>query len=83
MDTALCTIDNKRYDIASFSKLDEQILSSLRRALVCQECNAQGYYRKASRDGKPACFGAYHIRITANTKLKVQNHASLLKSWKR
>ena len=60
MDTALCTIDNTRYDIATFSKLDEQKLSNLRRALVCQECHAQGYYRKASRDGKHACFGAYH-----------------------
>lgn len=75
MDTAFCTTDNKHYDIASFNKLGEQILSNLRRALVCQECNAQGYYRKASRDGKPACFGAYH---TDNCKYKTQGSKSLI-----
>lgn len=72
MYTALCTIDNNRYDIASFSRLDEQKLTHLRRALVFQECNGKGYYRKKSRDGKSACFGAYH---KDNCKLKTQSSA--------
>lgn len=60
METILCTLNNKCYDIASFSKLDAPSLSYLRKALICPECREQGYYRKASRDGKSACFGAYH-----------------------
>ena len=72
METALCTIDNKRYDMASFSKFDAQSLSNLRKALICPECRAQGYYRKASRDGKSACFGAYH---EDNCEYKTQNSA--------
>jgi hypothetical protein len=73
MDIAFCTIDNKTYDIASFSNLNEQQLSNLRRALVCQQCQAPGYYRKEARDGKSACFGAYHKE---NCKLKIQGSTS-------
>ena len=60
MNVAFCTKNKTSYDIATFSGLGDERLSTLRRALVCQKCKAQGYYRKESRDGKPACFGAYH-----------------------
>jgi len=60
MDIAFCTTNNKSYDIASFSALDTSVLDKLRRTLVCKKCSGKGYYRKKSRDGKPACFGAYH-----------------------
>ncbi len=29
-------------------------------SLICDNCHGKGYYRKESRDKKPACFGAYH-----------------------
>ena len=60
MDIALCLSDGQSYDIASFSKLATVSLDKLRRTLICKECKGKGYYRKKSRDGKPACFGAYH-----------------------
>jgi len=60
MDVALCTIDGESYDIANFSKLEPALLNTLRHALICTKCHGKGYYRKESRDGKPACFGAYH-----------------------
>jgi len=60
MDIAYCTIDNNTYDISSFSQLDAHILDKYRRALVCTECNGQGYYCKEAINGKPACFCAYH-----------------------
>jgi hypothetical protein len=60
MDIAFCASDKKTYDIASFSQLSSHLLDSLRRTLFCKECNGKAYYRKKSRDGKPACFGAYH-----------------------
>lgn len=60
MDIAFCTSDKNSYDIASFSKLTTNLLDTLRRTLICQKCSGKAYYRKKSRDGKPACFGAYH-----------------------
>jgi hypothetical protein len=74
METALCLLDKKSYDIASFSNLENNLLTKLRRALVCSECKGKGYYRKKSRDGKPACFGAFH-----NSKCSTKSKTSTLK----
>lgn len=70
MDIAFCTADNQSYDISSFSKLEPKLLGKLRRSLLCKKCDGKGYYRKKSRDGKPACFGAYH---EDNCKYKTKN----------
>ncbi|MGH1432741.1 MAG: hypothetical protein ACRBB4_16715 [Neptuniibacter sp.] len=75
MDIALCMLDGKRYDVSSFSKLKPIQLDRLRRSLVCKECRGKGYYRKESRDGKPACFGAYH---KDNCRYKSQGSAPLI-----
>ena len=61
MDIAKCILDGIRYDITSFCLLGSEKLDRLRKGLICDKCSGKGYFRKKSRDGKPACFGAYHL----------------------
>lgn len=58
MDIVKCTIDGKNYTTWEFSQLPPAKLEKYRRHIICLECEANAYYRKASSDGKPACFGA-------------------------
>ncbi len=60
MDNAYCKKNDIVYDIATFSNLEMVKIDSLRHSIYCNECKAQGYYRKKSINGIPACFGAYH-----------------------
>ncbi|GGI71049.1 hypothetical protein [Shewanella gelidii] len=49
------------YSILEFQSLDPQAVEALRQHLFCPECGGKAYYRKASIDGKAACFGSrYH-----------------------
>ncbi len=61
---ALCQLDSdtsKVYSIFDFQRLDDQQIERLRQNLSCIECGGKAYYRKASLDGKSACFGSrYH-----------------------
>ncbi|HBN8314982.1 TPA: hypothetical protein ACMFPZ_005606 [Pseudomonas aeruginosa] len=58
MDIARCTLDNRNYDIPKFEALGDRAIDEYRRYLVCPECNGPGFYRKESRSGQAACFGA-------------------------
>ncbi|WP_156891619.1 hypothetical protein [Agromyces subbeticus] len=58
MDIALCRANDHTYTAAEFSDLDLATLSTYRRSLVCRECGAESYFRRASRSGQSACFGA-------------------------
>lgn len=60
MNRVICLQDNKFYDIDTFSALADEIRSLLRKYLACCECRGKAYYRKQTKDGKHACFGAYH-----------------------
>jgi len=60
MDVALCTIDSETYSSIEFAALKPAQIERLRQGLVCKECDGPAYYRKASKDGKKACFGADH-----------------------
>ncbi len=57
MDFAKCTLDNKKYKICDFEKLDQSELDHKRRFLVCK-CGGPAFFRKASTSGQGACFGA-------------------------
>ncbi|MGS0681266.1 hypothetical protein ACVBIL_08910 [Shewanella sp. 125m-7] len=61
---AICLIDELNpitYSIFTFQKLSELDIEKYRQALVCPACAGKAYYRKASKDGKAACFGSrYH-----------------------
>lgn len=58
MDIALCTEDGTTYTAVDFSRLPPIELARKRRLLECPECSGPAYFRKASRSGRAACFGA-------------------------
>lgn len=58
MDTARCTLNGRTYTAIEFSQLPAHEIAALRHDLICGECEGPGYYRKPSRSGHGACFGA-------------------------
>ena len=56
MDFAKCTLDNQVYNAVKFSALTD--LNFKRKHLVCNECGYPAYFKKASKSGQAACFGA-------------------------
>ncbi|MBR8043451.1 hypothetical protein KDW40_26155 [Burkholderia cenocepacia] len=58
MDIARCIEDNRTYNAFEFSALSPAELGRKRRMLICDECEGPGFFRKASRSGQAACFGA-------------------------
>lgn len=66
---AICVLkDNseKVLSIFEFKALPDAEIDSLRYTLLCPVCRAKAYFRKASRDGKQACFGSrYHAKDCA------------------
>lgn len=61
---AICVMDEsnqKMFSIFEFKALPENEIDKLRYVLLCPVCKQKAYFRKASRDGKQACFGSrYH-----------------------
>ncbi len=61
---AICTFDEenpKTYSIFEFKLLPEAEIDKLRYLLLCPVCKQKAYFRRASKDGKQACFGSrYH-----------------------
>jgi len=61
---AICDIDDnseKVFSIFEFKALPDAEIDRLRYSLLCPVCRQKAYFRKASRDGKQACFGSrYH-----------------------
>lgn len=61
---AICKIDEdstKVFSIFEFKVLPESEIDKLRYSLQCPVCKQKAYFRKASKDGKQACFGSrYH-----------------------
>lgn len=58
MDTAICTEDGHTYTAVEFSRLEPLQLERKRRQLICEECRYPAFFRKPSRSGRGACFGA-------------------------
>jgi len=56
MDFAKCTLDNKVYGASNFSELKD--LNHKRKFLICNECGNPAYFKKTSKSGQAACFGA-------------------------
>ncbi len=61
---AICLFDESNpvtYSVFKFQKLSDLDIEKYRQVLVCPACAGKAYYRKASKDGKAACFGSrYH-----------------------
>lgn len=77
MDLAFCTLDNLTYTSAQFSKLNFADMSKKRRSLACPECGGPAFFRKQTRNGRAACFGARphqpNCSISALDETKVIN----------
>jgi hypothetical protein len=61
MENAFCTINQQTYDAFQFSLLGEDQISALRHDLLCCDCKGQASFRSKSRNGRVACFSAYHL----------------------
>ncbi|WP_175948379.1 hypothetical protein [Burkholderia pyrrocinia] len=59
MEIAKCVLDDRTYTALEFSRLPPSELSTKRKHLVCIECQAAAFFRKPSRNGQAACFGAF------------------------
>ncbi len=61
---AICMFDEDKpvtYSVFKFQKLSDVDIERYRQSLICPQCHGKAYYRKASLDGKAACFGSrYH-----------------------
>ncbi|HEY7865793.1 MAG TPA: hypothetical protein VIC51_07290 [Psychromonas sp.] len=61
---AICNYDTdkpKTYSVFEFKALAKSDIDKLRHALICPVCQQKAYFRKASVDGRQACFGSrYH-----------------------
>lgn len=61
---AICDFDKERlitYSIFDFKALAEADIDKFRYSLLCPVCKQKAYFRRASIDGKQACFGSrYH-----------------------
>ncbi len=61
---AVCRIENtesKTYSVFKFQSFSDVEIERLRQHLFCPVCHGKAYFRKASKDGKAACFGSrYH-----------------------
>lgn len=58
MDIAKCTLDGRTYNAVVFAELSADEMSEKRRNLICTECEKEAFFRKESRSGQAACFGA-------------------------
>lgn len=58
MYSARCTEDGVIYAAVDFARLPTEELARKRRFLQCSECGGPAFFRKASRGGRAACFGA-------------------------
>jgi hypothetical protein len=58
MDVALCYLDDITYTSDQFSRLNHFEMEEKRRCLACPECRGPAFFRKRTRNGRAACFGA-------------------------
>lgn len=58
MDIARCTENGQTYTATNFADLPPMDLARMRRRLLCSECNGPAFFRKATKNGRAACFGA-------------------------
>ncbi len=68
MDFAKCTLDNKIYRAHSFEQLPTNEIDLKRKHLICKECDAKAYFKKRSKSGQSACFGARPHNDTCSLK---------------
>jgi hypothetical protein len=53
----------KTFSIFEFKALTDVEIDKLRYSLICPVCEQKAYFRKASKDGKQACFGSRYHKV--------------------
>ena len=65
------------FSIFEFKHFTAQQIAQYRHSLFCPECLQVAYFRRASKDGKQACFGSRHHLPNCSELSKVTKKASL------
>ncbi len=80
MEIAYSTIEKSPVSIHVFCKKSDAEIEKLRRSLLCPKCEVKAWFRKKSKDGKSACFNAYHAEgCTASTqKHQIKNNTEVV-----
>lgn len=60
MDRAICLIDGAIKTVEELERLQGDELTTVRRRLICPECEGPAYFRKRTITGGAPCFGARH-----------------------
>ncbi len=58
MKKAICTINNRTYEAVNFEEAEHFEL--IKAAMICPQCSQQAFYRRVTKNGREACFGASH-----------------------
>ncbi|WP_448812064.1 hypothetical protein [Agromyces bauzanensis] len=58
MDSVLSTTDSRTYSAAQYGRLPKSTRDQLADGLLCPACQAEAFFRRRSRNGQAACFGA-------------------------
>lgn len=63
MDIARCLVDDQIYVALAFSQLPWDRREAMRQELICpnDDCKGPAFFRRESRSGQAACFGARHV----------------------
>lgn len=69
MQYARCINNNQVWEAVKFAALPVEMLETMRRNLVCEQCGEFAWFRKESSHGHPAHFCAHH---SDNCDLKVE-----------
>lgn len=76
MEIARCSEDQQDYTASLFAQLQPNDLERKRRQLSCPACGGPAFFRKATRNGRAACFGARPH--SDDCDLAAQDHTQLV-----
>jgi hypothetical protein len=58
MKTAICPINNRTYEAATFEQ--DEYFELIKNSMICPQCSQPVFYRGVTQNGREACFGARH-----------------------
>ena len=57
--TGILIINNMMYEAVNFEQ--DQHFELIKTTMICPQCSQQAFYRRITKNGREACFGASHI----------------------
>lgn len=58
MKTAICPINNRTYEAATFEQ--DEYFEFIKNSMMCPRCSQPAFFRGVTQNGREACFGARH-----------------------